>query len=122
MDQTHHVRPTNSEGDVNLELSVATSSKPPACKVSWEFAAKYVDSIYYSFDAQSKLAYHTNTNKDAVLIVAAKNIPQREQRVIEGQVCNSNINKYLFLGQIIRNIYFGYLIFRAKEETAPLAK
>jgi len=80
------LRPTNSEGDVKLELTAQTSAKSEPAKITFEFAAKNVDTKQYSFDGQSKLAYYSPAGKDVAIIVAATNIPQREQRVIKGQV------------------------------------
>lgn len=87
MDRTLHVRPSNSEGDVKLELTAQKSASSEPAKVTFEFAAKNVDTKQYSFDGQSKLAYHSPGGKDVSIIIAAKNIPQREQRIIEAQVC-----------------------------------
>lgn len=91
MDRTLHLRPTNSEGDVKLELTAQTSVSSEPAKVTFEFAAKNVDTKQYSFDGQSKLAFYTPTGKDVAIIVAATNIPQREQRVIKAQV-STNIS------------------------------
>ncbi|PSN46736.1 Apolipophorin [Blattella germanica] len=84
LDQTLHVRPSNSDGDVKAELSATAPSGAPV-KVMLEFAAKNVDTKQYSFDGQSRFAYHSPSGKDLALIIAAKNIPQREQRVVEVQ-------------------------------------
>jgi len=86
LDRTLHLRPTNSEGDVKLELTAQTSASSEPAKVTFEFAAKNVDTKQYSFDGQSKLAYYSPTGKDVAIIVAATNIPQREQRVVKAQV------------------------------------
>jgi hypothetical protein len=87
LDRTLHVRPSNSEGDVKLELAAQKSASSEPAKVTFEFAAKNVDTKQYSFDGQSKLAYHSPSGKDVSIIIDAKNIPQREQRIIEAQVC-----------------------------------
>jgi hypothetical protein len=85
VDRTLHLRPTNSEGDVKLELTAQTSAASEPAKVTFEFAAKNVDTKQFSFDGQSKLAYYSPGGKDVAIIVAATNIPQREQRVIKAQ-------------------------------------
>jgi len=85
LDRTLHLRPTNSEGDVKLELTAKTSASSEPAKVTFEFAAKNIDTKQYSFDGQSKLAYYSPTGKDVAIIVSATNIPQREQRVIKAQ-------------------------------------
>lgn len=86
------MRPSNSEGDVKLELTAQKSASSEPAKVTFEFAAKNVDTKQYSFDGQSKLAYHSPSGKDVSIMVAAKNIPQREQRIIEAQVCTGTIS------------------------------
>jgi hypothetical protein len=80
------VRPSNSEGDVKLELTAQPSPSSEPAKITFEFAAKNVDTKQYSFDGQSKLAYYSPNGKDAAILISAKNIPQREQRVVEAQV------------------------------------
>jgi hypothetical protein len=71
---------------VKLELTSQASGSSEPAKVTFEFAAKNVDTKQYSFDGQSKLAYYSPTGKDVAIIVAATNVPQREQRVIKAQV------------------------------------
>jgi hypothetical protein len=101
------VRPSNSEGDVKLELTAQTSPSSEPAKVTFEFAAKNVDTKQYSFDGQSKLAYHSPNGKDVAILISAKNIPQREQRVIEAQV-SVNITGALMKKQnIITNQFKG---------------
>ncbi|KAJ9587837.1 hypothetical protein L9F63_018709, partial [Diploptera punctata] len=98
LDQTLHVRPSNSEGDVNAELAVTAPQNPTPAKVTLEFAAKNVDTKQYSFDGQSKLAYHSPSGKDIAIIVAAKNIPQREKRVLKFK----GVLQGSFIGETVR--------------------
>ncbi|XP_066996773.2 apolipophorins [Anabrus simplex] len=84
-DETLHVRPTNSEGRVEIVLIDIPKKGSQPRRLSLEGAAKVVDPKQVSFEGSGKLEYKCPEGKDIKLTVHAKNIPQGEQNIIGGE-------------------------------------